>query len=330
MRASGVSGFGEAACRADPYYSHEYVDAALLTLRSFVFRELGSDGWCRELLRRTGRVRGWPFTRAAVIDALIDLAWRATGTDLIRNARPDQPLPAIPAGISLGIENDLERVSDAIQSAMASGYQRVKLKIDTHVDPRLLWDVRSRFPELSLGFDANASLDIRRDRRLLEGLALISPAFVEEPFAVRDFESSAWARTELGLRVCLDESIETTSDVSTASRFGAVDEINLKIGRVGGAAAAFRIAELCKKSGIPIWMGGMFETGVGRAAALRLASVVRPDAPSDLGPSARYYHTDIVDPPIEMTPNGLTIVPMSPVNVDLTNADRWERINLGD
>ncbi len=312
----GAWGIGECSCRADPFWNGEFVAGAVAVLSDFVFPGLPRQGSVAEVDRALSRVRGWSFTTAAVLDAVSDLLRRRGEPDL-PDIWPHAKTARVPAGISLGIFDHAGSAVERIGRATAEGYRRVKLKIEAGMDRGTLEAVRTGFPDLHLGLDANGSMS-RRDLDFLASLADLRPAVLEQPFAPGRLDLCCELKERAPrLRICLDESVTDLGLLRAAQRLGALDELNLKPGRVGGPLETVRILEHCRQTGLPAWVGGMFETGVGRWANLRVAACLPAAGAHDLSPSRRYFSTDVVRRPVEMDGDGyVDLSDDSPVEID--------------
>ena len=318
--ADGRWGIGECSCRPDPFYNGEFVDGAARVLREFIFPLLSRQGTVGDVVAVAGRVRGWNFTTAALLDAVFDLLRRRGEADAL-DSWHTPPLDRIPAGISLGIFPTPDAAVERVGRALAEGYRRIKLKVAPGMDLNTLRAVRAAFPAAVLGFDANGTL-LATDPGFLTTLAGLAPVMLEQPFPPDRLDLAAGLRERFPeLRVCLDESVEGYGELVSAHRLGALDELNVKPGRVGGMLEALRLLAYCEGNGIPVWVGGMFETGVGRANSLRLAARMPEAQAHDLSPSRRYFPVDVVEEPAEMDAEGFVAVPTTPVTIADANID---------
>jgi O-succinylbenzoate synthase len=308
--ADGAWGIGECSCRPDPFFSGEFVDGAVAVIREHVFARLPRAGTVGEVAEALARVRGWPFTVAAVLDAVFDLLRRAGCEDLL-DGWPgievgSEPLSRVPVGISLGLFDSPQAAVARVARAVAEGYRRVKLKVAPTMKVATAEAVREAFPGLALGFDANGSCE-EGDFDLLLRLARLSPVSLEQPFAPRRLDLHAALLERLPeLPVCLDESVTGLGDLVAAHRLGALAELNLKPGRVGGQVETVRLVDYCARHAIPAWVGGMFETGVGRLQNLRVAARLPGAQAHDQSPSLRYFTRDVVRLPFTMSADGFT------------------------
>lgn len=302
-RHDGAWGIGECSCRPDPFFSGEFVASARLVLRDHLFPRLPRRGTIGDVVRVLARIRGWPFTTATVLDALTDLERRQGRKDLL-DAWAGERRTKVPVGISLGLFDSPEEAVERVGRAATEGYHRIKLKVSPSMRRDTLDAIRHAFPELPLAFDANGSGNAN-DLSFFQGLATLRPLAIEQPFAPQRLDLClALKDLEPDLKICLDESVAGLGSAITAFRLGALDELNIKPGRVGGPLATAEILAFCHHHRIPAWVGGMFETGVGRLANLRLASRLPEARAHDLSPSSRYFRTDIVQPTIVMASDG--------------------------
>jgi O-succinylbenzoate synthase len=326
----GAWGIGECSCRPDPYYSGEFVDGAVAVIRDHVFPRLPVHGTLQDVTAVLSRVRGWNFTVAALLDALFDRQRRKGLPDpLVATSLPAST--AVPVGISLGLFDRVDEAVERVAGAVDAGFRRVKLKVDPRMKMATLTAIRSEFPEISLSFDANGSIE-REDYQFVESLQRLEPLHLEQPFAPRRLDLTIALKLQLpDLRICLDESVDGLGDLITAHRLGALDELNIKPGRVGGQLAVLQLLEYCARHAIPTWVGGMFETGIGRFANLRVAARIPDAVAHDLNPPAGYLTADVVRRPLEMSRDGLIEVgDESPVAVDEDALERFSvrRIDL--
>lgn len=202
-------------------------------------------------------------------------------------------------GVSMGIQTNLDKLLRQITSYVEQGYQRVKLKIRPGYDIEPIQVIRQKFPDLPLMVDANSAYTIQ-ELQHLKKLDMYDLVMIEQPFAANDFLDHAQLQNELKTKVCLDENIRTLKDCELAFSLGSCQSINLKIPRVGGITEAMKIAKFCQEKGLLVWLGGMFESGVGRALNLQFASQKYFTFPGDISASDRYYYEDILEQPIEM------------------------------
>jgi O-succinylbenzoate synthase len=251
-------------------------------------------------------VKGHAMAKAALESAWLDAESRATGTSLAR--RLGGTRPTVAAGVAVGLTSGIPELLDEVGRRVAEGYRRVKLKIHPGWDVEPVAAVRDRFgPDLLLQADANGSYR-RADASDLARLDAFDLLLIEQPLADDDLVGHAELAGKMTTPVCLDESITSAGAADTALALGACRVINIKPGRVGGLLEAVRIHDRCAGQGVPVWCGGMLETGVGRAANLALASLPNFSLPGDLSASGRWYREDIT-PPVSLEPDGTIAVP---------------------
>ncbi len=298
----GTTGYGECSCRPDPFFSGEFVDGAVLVLQDHLaplLSNLSGEFTLGALEVALRRVRGWPFTLAAVLDAACDLL-RRRGIEDPFDQWPGERLRRVPVGISLGLFETEDEAVDRVRRAVDDGYHRVKLKVSPGMRVETLVAIRDAFPTLYLGFDANGSCS-GEDLPFLRTLAALEPAMMEQPFPPDRLDLCGELRE---MPICLDESVRGVGDVVVAQKLGILDEVNLKPGRVGGPFKTLEILAWCADNSVPVWVGGMFETGIGRFANLRVAARLTGAKAHDLSPSSRYFTRDVVQEPLTMDENG--------------------------
>jgi O-succinylbenzoate synthase len=230
--------------------------------------------------------------RASVEMAAWDLVARAEGISL--SQKLGGTLAAVPVGVAVGLQDSDDALLEVVAAHIAEGYARVKLKIVPGRDVDMLTAVRARFPDAVLWADANAAYTLD-DATHLGGLDALDLGLVEQPLAAGDLLGHARLQDRIRTSICLDESIRSLDDVEQALAIGACRVVNLKPGRVGGLAESLRIHDRLRDAGVPVWCGGMLETGIGRAYNLALASLPGFTLPGDISATRRYWKRDIVD-----------------------------------
>jgi len=306
VHSGDIRGWGECVSGEDPGYSSEFVDASEQVIARFLaprllVRESVTAAQVEGILHS---VRGHKMAKAAVEMAVLDAQLRQRGTPLSEHLGGVRR--EVEVGVSVGITDTIPRLLDLVEGYLAQGYRRIKLKIEPGWDLAPLQAVREHFgSELLLQVDANTAYS-RSDIPHLCRLDPYELLLIEQPFGREDLEAHA----ELGRRsatpVCLDESIESVGDALRAIALSAASVVNIKAGRVGGYLEARRIHDLCAASGIPVWCGGMLETGVGRAANIALASLANFVLPGDISASSRYFERDITAP-FELVGSALSV-----------------------
>lgn len=295
VTSEGVEGWGECVAGSQPIYSSEYVDAAHLTIKRFIAPSLlGRRAESAHLSHDLRWLRGHRMAKAAVEMALLDAELRAQGISFAQwlGGVRDQ----VDCGVSVGIYDELPQMLDAVDRFIGEGYKRIKLKIEPGWDIEPVRAVREKFgADLLLQVDANAAYTLADAPRLarLDEFALL---LIEQPLAEDAIRAHAELAASIRTPICLDESITSAQGAADAIALGACSVVNIKAGRVGGYLEARRVHDVCAAHGIPVWCGGMLETGLGRAANVALASLPNFVLPGDTSASGRYYATDITEP----------------------------------
>jgi O-succinylbenzoate synthase len=309
--ADGVSGHAECVADADPYYLPETNATALHVLRDFLVPlafalEIRDP---RELGPAFARVRGHEMAKAALEMAVWELVARRAGQPLWRLLGGRGGV--IPAGVSVGLQRDEAALVEKVAREVEAGYRRVKIKIKPGRDLALVMALRQRFPGLPLMVDANSAYTLADAEHLaaLDGFGLM---MIEQPLGWDDIVDHATLQRRLATPICLDESIRGPDDARRALELGACRIVNLKVGRVGGFAAALALHELCRARGVPLWCGGMLESGIGRLANVHLQTLPGFTLPGDTSASGRYFEEDLVEPPVVVSPQGEINVPERP------------------
>jgi O-succinylbenzoate synthase len=315
LEGEGASGYGECVADRDPFYSSETNDAAWAIISDFVApRVLGATfAHPRDVFPALKAIRGHHMAKAAVEMAAWDLYARQRGEPLSRTLGGVRE--RIVSGVSIGIQDSIAQLLDKVETELAAGYRRIKIK----VKPSPAWDhapvseIRRRFGSIPLMVDANAAYT--SDAALVARLRALDDfdlMMIEQPLDYDDILEHAALQTELRTPICLDESIKTVNAAREALALHACRIINIKPGRMGGFAESIRLHDLCASHGIPVWHGGMLESGIGRAANLHLSTLPNFTLPGDVAASKRYFVPDLVDPPIEVAVDGTIAVPTGP------------------
>jgi O-succinylbenzoate synthase len=311
VSADGLTGHGECVADRDPYYLPETNGTVWHVLDEFLIPlTLQLDiGHPRDVRPGLARVRGHEMAKAALEMAIWELQARREGVPLWRVLGGDKP--AIEAGVSVGLQEDEAALVRKVETELEAGYRRIKIKIKPGRDRTLVRALRDRFGPIRLMVDANSAytLDDIATLRELDDFGLM---MIEQPLAWDDIVDHAALQRELATPVCLDESIRSADDARHALDLGACRIINVKAGRVGGLGASLAIHDLCRARGVPVWCGGMLESGIGRLANVALQTLPGFSLPGDTSASARYFEEDLVDPPVTVSPEGLIAVPQGP------------------
>src|SRR5467141_559257 len=307
----GVTGWGECVAGESPYYSPETTDTAWLVLRDFLWpmikgKEFASAGEVWSLLRR---VRGHNMAKASLETAVWDAEAKQKGvplSKLIGGVREE-----IASGVSIGIKESLDELAAAVQKELAAGYQRIKIKIKPGKDLESVRRLRQDFPHIKLMVDANSAYTMK-DWPLLKQLEGFYLMMIEQPLGWDDLYSHVELQKQLDTPICLDECIRDPEHARAAIETRACGIINIKLGRVGGHTVARRIHDLCQRHGIPVWCGGMLESGIGRAHNIALSTLSNFILPGDVAASKRYWAEDLIDPEVTVSPLGTIRLPTGP------------------
>jgi len=309
--AEGAEGWGECTAGEGPFYSEEWVEGAWDVMREFLVpMTLGHE--CEGAAQVFGlmrSVRGHRMAKAAIETAAWDAEARRLGIPLWRHLGGTRR--ELPCGVSIGIQDTPEALMEKIERELAAGYQRIKIKIKPGWDREIVRQVRRRFPDIQLMVDANSAYTLA-DAPLLRALDEFNLMMVEQPLAYDDMSDHARLQREIKTPVCLDESIRSPEDARKALELGACRIINVKLGRVGGHAEAQRVERVCREAGVPVWCGGMLESGVGRAQNIAMSTLAGFTLPGDVSASSRYWEEDIIEPPVTVTPRGTIPAPDGP------------------
>jgi O-succinylbenzoate synthase len=303
VKGEGSSGWGEVTAGENPFYNEEWTDSAWLILRDYAApRVLGRNirNAC-EVSELTAHIRGHQMARGGLEAAVWDLEARLHNRPLWRHIGGSRP--EIPCGVSIGIQNSVEELLEKIATELAAGYQRIKIKIKPGWDVDVVRAVRERFPAIQLMADANSAYRLRDAARLKE-LDAFYLMMIEQPLAHDDIIDHARLQAQMETPICLDECIRNARIAEQAIEMRACGIINIKLGRVGGFAEARRVHDVCRDRGVPVWCGGMLESGIGRAHNIALSTLENFLLPGDVSASKRYWKRDIIVPPIEVTPQG--------------------------
>ncbi|SFN62349.1 O-succinylbenzoate synthase [Actinomadura madurae] len=294
--AEDAEGWGECAAMTGPRYSSEYVDAAADVLRRFLVPAVMAAGSpaAHSVAEVLAPFKGHRMAKAALEMAVLDAELRAEGRSFGRELGSVRE--RVPCGVSVGIMNSVPELLDAVGGYLAEGYVRVKLKIEPGWDVEPVRAVRERYgDDLLLQVDANTAYTLA-DARHLARLDPFDLLLIEQPLDEEDMLGHADLAGRIRTPICLDESITSARDAAAAIRLGACQVVNIKPGRVGGYLEARRIHDVCVAHGVPVWCGGMLETGLGRAANVALAALPGFTLPGDTSASGRYYASDITRP----------------------------------
>ena len=327
VHCEGVDGWGECVVGEDPFYSSEWIETAWPTLRSYLIpmllgKRVDSGRECPALL---ARVTGHRMSKAGLENAL----WEA---EALQKQQPLWKLlggsrKEIPSGVSIGIQDSVEQLLEKIQTELAAGYRRIKVKVKPGWDVNVLERIRSRWADITLSCDANSAytLDETEHLRKFDQFNLL---MIEQPLWNDEIYYHARLQKELRTAICLDESIINARSAAFAVETGACRIINIKVGRVGGFSEALKIHDVCQSHKVPVWCGGMLETGIGRGQNIALSTLPNFSLPGDVSASKRYWKEDIIEPEVEVSPQGMIAITDKPGTGYRLKTDLVEKLTV--
>ncbi|HEV7843792.1 MAG TPA: o-succinylbenzoate synthase, partial [Pyrinomonadaceae bacterium] len=309
--ADGADGWGECTAGEGPFYCEEWTESAWETLKTFLIpmirgREIERASDVCALMKA---VRGNRMAKAALETACWDLEARRAGMPLWKQLGGVRE--EIPCGVSIGIQETPAALFEKIERELNDGYQRIKIKIKPGWDREIIEQVRARFPAIQLMCDANSAYTLS-DVALFRALDEFDLMMIEQPLADNDMLDHAKLQQQVRTPICLDESIRSAEDARKALELKACRIINVKLGRVGGHTEARKVEHICREQNIPVWCGGMLESGIGRAHNIAMATLAGFTLPGDVSASERYWHEDIIEPPVTVTSRGTIVAPDAP------------------
>ncbi|HEY6289952.1 MAG TPA: o-succinylbenzoate synthase [Terriglobia bacterium] len=327
VEAEGLTGWGEVTSGEQPLYNYETPETAWHILRDFLVpgmlhRELTGPA---EVPTRFSPIRGHNMAKAALENALWDIESQRAGLPLAKLI--GGALQEIPCGVSIGIQNSVDELLDKIECEVSAGYQRIKLKVKPGWDLAVLERVRKRFPRIVLSVDANSAYTLA-DLDHLKDFDRFYLLMIEQPLHWNDILDHARLQREIKTALCLDESIHDADDARKAIEAGACKIINIKLGRVGGFTSAKQVHDVCRARNIPVWCGGMLESGIGRAHNIALSTLPGFTLAGDVSASRRYWSEDIIDPEVTVSASGTIRVPQAPGLGYAPNLDRIESASV--
>ena len=304
VHCDGVDGWGECVAGEDPFYSSEWIESAWPTLTKYLIpalvgKQIESGRECPALLKR---VTGHRMAKAGLENALWD-------AEAIQKTQPLWKLlggtrSEIACGVSIGIQDSVEQLLGKIETELAAGYRRIKVKVKPGWDVNILERIRSRWADITLSCDANSAYTLDQVEHL-RNFDQFNLLMIEQPLWNDDIYYHARLQKELRTAICLDESIINARVAAAAVETGACRIINIKVGRVGGFSEALKIHDVCQSNKVPVWCGGMLETGIGRAQNIALSTLPNFTLPGDVSASKRYWKEDIIEPEVEVSSQGL-------------------------
>jgi len=309
--ADGVSGWGEVTSMESPSFNSETTDTAWHIISDYVApAAIGKEvSDAMDLSALLTGIRGHEMAKAGVENALWDAEAQQRGVPLatlLGGTREE-----IACGVSLGIRDTPQLLTNNVQEELECGYRRIKLKIKPGKDLDFVARVRKEFPEILLSVDANSAYDIT-DAGHLKKFDEFRLLMIEQPLQWDEIHAHAKLQTLISTPICLDECITNARHARAAIELGACRIINIKLGRVGGHTSARAVHDLCRERGVPVWCGGMLESGVGRAHNIAMSTLPNFTLPGDVSASQRYWDEDIIEPEVEVSPHGMIVVQRTP------------------
>ena len=308
LHAEGLRGWGEVVASEEPRYSYETVGTAFHVIKDFFGPALLAEPikGLADLAKRLSSFRGHNMAKAGLELAYMDLLAQVSQQSL--STLIGGTVKRVAVGVSLGIQPTVFQLLERVERYLSLGYQRIKLKIKPEWDLDVVAQVRRAHPNILLSVDANSAYTFD-DREHLKKLDDFDLLMVEQPLQNDDLLDHAKLQQLMNTAICLDESIVGQRQAATALELKSCRIINIKIGRVGGYSEALGIHDSCHSSGIPVWCGGMLESGIGRAHNIALASLKGFTLPGDISASSRYFARDIIQPEVTVAPDGTVTVP---------------------
>lgn len=309
--AEGITGWGESVAEGTPFYSYETVGTAWHILKDFLIPSiLGKDlSDVDEAIKLNEKVRGHMMAKAGLEAALWDAfakTKKVSLSEMLGGVRKK-----VDVGVSIGIQSSVKGLITKVEGYLEEGYKRIKIKIAPGNDIQFVTALRHEFPGLLLQVDANSAYTLG-DIELFKKMDDYNLILIEQPLGYEDIFDHSKLQRELKTPVCLDESIHSLDDTRAAIELDSCRIINIKPGRVGGFTESKLIHDYCQKMNIPVWHGGMLESGIGRAGNVALASLPNFTLPGDISASKRYYKKDIVEPEFVVNADGTMDVPANP------------------
>ena len=311
LQGDGLEGWGECVAGENPYYSEEYIDGAWDVIVRYLGpallgRTLQSG---REVPALLAQVREHRMAKAALENAAWDAEAQEKGIPLwklLGGTRRE-----IACGVSIGIQDSHQQLLQKVETELAAGYQRIKIKVKPGWDVAVLEKIRGRWPDILLSCDANSAYTLA-DEQHLKSFDRFKLLMMEQPLWSDDFYFHARLQKQLRTALCLDEAIRSARDAEAALELGACRIVNVKVGRVGGFSEAIAIHDVAQRFGVPVWCGGMLESGIGRSHNVALSTLANFKLPGDVSASKRYWKEDIIEPEVEVSAGGTIAIGNKP------------------
>lgn len=323
----GLTGWGECVAEGTPFYSYETVATAWHILQDFLIPAIlkNNIAGIDEAINLYSNVRGHRMAKAGLEAALWDLFAKSKNISLSKMLGGARD--AIDVGVSIGIQSSTSELIAKVSNYLSEGYKRIKIKIAPGNDLQFVIALRKEFPEMLLQVDANSAYGLE-DLALFKRMDEFNLLLIEQPLSCDDIYEHSKLQMEIQTPICLDESIHSLADTRAAIELGSCRIINIKPGRVGGFTESKLIHDYCAEKNIPVWHGGMLESGIGRAGNVALASLPNFTLPGDISASKRYYKEDIVEPEFFVNKDGTMNVPHKPgIGVDV-NLAQLEKVTV--
>ena len=307
----GLSGWGEVTTIESPSYNSETTDTAWHIISDFIAPQLIGKSLSKasDAAALLSAIRGHQMAKAGVENALWDAESQLKQIPLSKLL--GGTLNEIACGVSLGIRASPQALVTKVEEELRSGYQRIKLKIKPGKDLDFVAAVRREFPDIRLSVDANSAYELK-DTNHLKELDQFNLLMMEQPLQWDDIYSHAKLQSQIRTAICLDECINNAAHAEAAIEMGACRIINIKLGRVGGYSKACQVHDVCQQHSVPVWCGGMLESGVGRAHNIAMSTLPNFTLPGDVSASQRYWNEDIIEPEVEVSSRGTILLPTSP------------------
>ncbi|MEW6129752.1 MAG: o-succinylbenzoate synthase [Acidobacteriota bacterium] len=305
---SGAIGYGECTAPEDPFFNHETIESAWHIITKFAVPLLSQAKIesAEQVNSALDRIRGNRMAKGGVECAIWDLEARLNHLPLWHHLGGTQS--EINSGVSIGLQSSIEVLLEKVTREVEAGYQRIKLKIKPGKDVELVKAVRNKYPDIKLTVDANSAYTLN-DVAVFKALDEFNLLLIEQPLQPGDLVDHAKLQRQINTAICLDESITSLKDARDAVELGSCKIINIKLGRVGGHTEARAIQNFCADNGIPVWCGGMLESGIGRAHNIAMSTHRGFTLPGDVSASKRYWEQDIIEPPVEVSERGTIPAP---------------------
>jgi O-succinylbenzoate synthase len=324
----GASGYGECVASEGPFFNHETIDTAWLITTQYIApllaaAMLANAAQVNDLL---APIRENRMAKASVEAAIWDLEAKLRGKPLwqhIGGVRDE-----IACGVSIGLQASTDALLERVRTEVESGYQRIKIKIKPGKDVNLAQAVREQFPDITLSVDANSAYRLETDTPILKQLDDYNLLMIEQPLTPGDLLDHSKLQRELRTPLCLDESIVCLANARHAHELGSCRIINIKLGRVGGFTEAKAIQAFAQQHDMPVWCGGMLESGIGRAHNIALSTLPGFTLPGDVSASARYWEEDIIEPPVTVSRAGTIKAPTDAGIGFAVNEDRIDALTV--